>query len=61
MKTIVQTIQKEQNEIIRGDENKNLIVQGVAGSGKTTVLTYLLLLQKQGRAERPTAEVLPLR
>lgn len=46
MKTIVQTIQKEQNEVIRGDENKTLIVQGVAGSGKTAIalhrIAYLL-------------------
>ena len=40
MKSIVQTIQKEQNAIIRGDENKNLVVQGVAGSGKTAVALH---------------------
>ena len=33
---IVATIQKEQNEIIRKSPYHNLIVQGVAGSGKTT-------------------------
>lgn len=50
MKTIVATIQKEQNKIIRNDENKNLIVQGVAGSGKTSIalhrVAYLLYKNK---------------
>lgn len=43
---IIATIQKEQNEIIRDTPFKNIIVQGVAGSGKTTValhrISYLL-------------------
>ena len=43
---IIATIQKEQNEIIRLSPRHNLIVQGVAGSGKTTVamhrISYLL-------------------
>jgi DNA helicase-2/ATP-dependent DNA helicase PcrA len=46
MKTIVTTIQKEQNEIIREDRYPLLIVQGSAGSGKTSValqrVAYLL-------------------
>jgi Superfamily I DNA and RNA helicases len=37
MKHIVTTIQHEQNTIIRNIEDKFLIVQGVAGSGKTSV------------------------
>lgn len=36
MKSIVATIQKEQNTIIRDDKNRMLIVQGAAGSGKTS-------------------------
>ncbi|REE56306.1 DNA helicase-2/ATP-dependent DNA helicase PcrA [Paenibacillus taihuensis] len=36
MKSIVATIQKEQNAIIRDDQNRMLIVQGAAGSGKTS-------------------------
>lgn len=36
MKSIVATIQKEQNEIIRNERSKILVVQGVAGSGKTS-------------------------
>ncbi len=43
---IIATIQREQDEIIRKSPFANLIVQGVAGSGKTTVamhrISYLL-------------------
>lgn len=46
MKSIVATIQKEQNQIIRNDRNRMLIVQGAAGSGKTSAalqrVAYLL-------------------
>lgn len=40
LKNIVSTIQREQNEIIREKLGKNLIIQGVAGSGKTTVALH---------------------
>ncbi len=40
MENIVNTIQKEQNFIIRGNEKRNLIIQGVAGSGKTSVALH---------------------
>lgn len=36
MKSIVATIQAEQNKIIRNENSKYLVVQGVAGSGKTS-------------------------
>lgn len=43
---IIATIQKEQNDIIRKSPYRNMIVQGVAGSGKTTVamhrISYIL-------------------
>ncbi len=43
---IIATIQKEQNEIIRDTPWHNVVVQGVAGSGKTTVamhrISYIL-------------------
>ena len=43
---IIATIQKEQNLIIRRSPKTNIIVQGVAGSGKTTVamhrISYIL-------------------
>lgn len=40
LKNIVASIQSEQNNIIRKSIEKNLIVQGVAGSGKTTVALH---------------------
>ncbi|MFA9557557.1 RNA polymerase recycling motor HelD [Evansella sp. AB-rgal1] len=46
MKSIVATIQKEQNQIIRNETCRYLVVQGVAGSGKTSAalqrIAYLL-------------------
>ena len=39
-KNIVSSIQSEQNEVIRKDLTDNIIVQGVAGSGKTTVALH---------------------
>lgn len=50
MKNIVSTIQREQNEIIRNSKDRYLIVQGIAGSGKTSVamhrIAYLLYKDK---------------
>ena len=40
MKTIIASIQKEQNQIIRKPITDNIIVQGVAGSGKTSVALH---------------------
>ncbi|MCL7423251.1 MAG: AAA family ATPase, partial [Methylobacter sp.] len=46
MKTIVATIQRDQNAIIRNEHSQVLIIQGVAGSGKTSIalhrIAYLL-------------------
>lgn len=51
LKDVVATIQKEQNDIIRADKREALVVQGSAGSGKTTValhrLAYLLYKYKE--------------
>lgn len=40
MKNIVNTIQEEQNKVIRNVNDRNLIVQGIAGSGKTSVALH---------------------
>ncbi len=42
LKDVVTTIQKEQNDIIRAYKNKPIIIQGSAGSGKTTVALHRL-------------------
>ncbi|MPQ42600.1 HelD family protein [Clostridium tarantellae] len=46
LKDVIMTIQSEQDEIIRQDRIKNIVVNGVAGSGKTTIalhrVAYLL-------------------
>lgn len=46
LKNIIKTIQKEQNAIIRNTQDRILAIQGVAGSGKTSValhrIAYLL-------------------
>ncbi|UHA73630.1 RNA polymerase recycling motor HelD [Paenibacillus sp. 481] len=51
MKSIVATIQQEQNAIIRNDKSRMLIVQGAAGSGKTSAalqrVAYLLYTHRQ--------------
>lgn len=51
MKSIVATIQKEQNAIIRDDHSRMLIVQGAAGSGKTSAalqrVAYLLYKHRE--------------
>ena len=39
---IVKSIQENQNEIIRKDNNSNVICQGVAGSGKTAIIVHRL-------------------
>lgn len=49
---IVATIQKEQNEIIRKSPYHNIIVQGVAGSGKTTVAMHRISFILYNYAER---------
>ena len=57
LKDIVSTIQSEQNLVIRHPLTRNLVVQGVAGSGKTTIALHrvaYLLYAYEGRlrAER---------
>ncbi|MGE8079428.1 RNA polymerase recycling motor HelD [Peribacillus loiseleuriae] len=52
MKSIVATIQREQNIIIRNEKSRLLLVQGAAGSGKTSAamqrIAYLLYRYREG-------------
>lgn len=51
LKNIIRTIQKEQNAIIRNTQDKILVIQGAAGSGKTSIalhrIAYLLYHDRQ--------------
>lgn len=40
MSNIISTIQKEQNQVIRDSRSKDMIIQGVAGSGKTSIALH---------------------
>ncbi len=53
---IIATIQKEQNDIIRKSPFHNVIVQGVAGSGKTTVAMHRIsyIMYNYGERFRPS-------
>ena len=55
MRDIVATIQREQDEVIRDLEDKRIIVQGCAGSGKTSValhrLSYLIYNDSKSTSE----------
>jgi len=53
MKNIVETIQKEQDIIIRDMTHKTLIVQGVAGSGKTSVALHRAAFLLYGENQKP--------
>ncbi|MES0836822.1 HelD family protein [Nocardiopsis tropica] len=50
MRSIIATIQREQNAIIRNESDSTLVIQGVAGSGKTSIalhrIAYLLFRQR---------------
>ena len=51
LKNIIRTIQKEQNAIIRNTKDRIMVIQGAAGSGKTSValhrIAYLLYHDRQ--------------
>lgn len=54
LKNIVRTIQREQNAIIRNTKDKILIIQGAAGSGKTSIALHriaYLLYHDRGRLQ----------
>lgn len=63
LKDVVATIQKEQNDIIRADKNKTLVIQGVAGSGKSTIalhrLAYLLYRYKNKITNKDVLVIAP--
>lgn len=54
LKNIVRTIQKEQNQIIRNTKDEILVIQGAAGSGKTSIalhrIAYLLYHDRKNLA-----------
>lgn len=56
LKDIVMTIQEEQDEIIRAPKDKMVVVNGVAGSGKTTIalhrISYLLYNNRKQFADK---------
>jgi DNA helicase II / ATP-dependent DNA helicase PcrA len=56
MKAIVTTIQREQNKVIRNEEFKNLIVQGPAGSGKTSVALHRIAFLLYKHREKITPQ-----
>jgi DNA helicase-2/ATP-dependent DNA helicase PcrA len=63
MKNIVATIQREQNKIIRNEEAHPLIIQGVAGSGKTSIalhrIVYLLYTFKESISSKDILIISP--
>lgn len=63
MHDIVSSIQQEQNAIIRDEAPGTLIIQGVAGSGKTSIalhrVAYLLYRQKERLSARSIAILSP--
>ena len=63
LKEVVATIQKEQNDIIRWPKNLPIIVQGSAGSGKTTIalhrLAYLLYRYREGMSGKDILVLAP--
>lgn len=63
MKSIIATIQKEQNRIIRNENAGTLLIQGVAGSGKTSIalhrIAYLLYRFKDRLMAKNVAIISP--
>lgn len=63
MKNIVATIQREQNRIIRNEDAQTLIIQGVAGSGKTSIalhrIAYLLYRFKDSLSSKDMLIISP--
>lgn len=61
MRNIVATIQKEQNTIVRDQTSPIMMVQGVAGSGKTSIALHrIAFLLYQNRKSLHSSEILIL-
>ncbi len=59
MRNIVATIQKEQNAVVRDQLSNVMVVQGVAGSGKTSIALHrIAFLLYQNRKNLKSSEVL---
>lgn len=56
MKSIISTIQKEQNQIIRNEKADTLLIQGVAGSGKTSIALHRIAFLLYRLQERLSAK-----
>ncbi|HCC34685.1 MAG TPA: helicase [Ruminococcaceae bacterium] len=56
MNSIIATIQKEQNIIIRNEKAGTMIIQGVAGSGKTSIALHRIAFLLYRRGNRLTAK-----
>ncbi|WP_195270573.1 3'-5' exonuclease [Eubacterium sp. 1001713B170207_170306_E7] len=56
MKSIIATIQKEQNKIIRNEKARTMIIQGVAGSGKTSIALHRVAFLLYRFKEQLTAD-----
>lgn len=56
MKSIISTIQREQNVIIRNEKANTLIIQGVAGSGKTSIALHRIAFLLYRFKKQITAE-----
>ena len=65
MSNIVQTIQEEQNRIIRKSANQSVIINGIAGSGKTSIamhrISYILYCNRGKIASKNVLVVSPNR
>lgn len=59
MRNIVATIQKEQNSIVRDQTSTIMLVQGVAGSGKTSIALHrIAFLLYQNRSNLNSSDIL---
>lgn len=56
MKSIIATIQTEQNRIIRDEKSGTLLIQGVAGSGKTSIALHRIAFLLYRFKDRLTAK-----